>query len=178
MRLKEGDAAPGFTLESVNMGSVSLESYRGGVVLLVFGRYFGCPVCQLDFDRLLSVQGRVIENAELVYLVQSSPESAAAFIEDRKVEFPVVPVPKEGGRYRVYDDYGIGRMSIGTLATVLKRSRDAKKAGKAHGPYEGVETQSPADFIVNGEGVITHAHYGLFEPEEVLSFLGQISRPL
>lgn len=175
MRLKAGDAAPGFALDSVNMGAVSLEALKGDAVLLVFGRYFGCPVCQYDFDLLLGIQEEVIEKARIVYLVQSTPESARAFIEGMDVMFPVIPVPKTDGGYRVYDDYGVGRVSVGTLVAVLRRSRDAGRAGKKHGPYEGTETQSPADFVVDGSGIIRRAHYGLFEPEDVLGALGRLS---
>jgi len=174
MRLKVGDAAPGFALDSVNRGAVSLEALRGDAVLLVFGRYFGCPVCQYDFEQLMGIQEKVMEKARIVYLIQSTPESARAFIEGMDVMFPVVPVPETDGEYRVYDDYGVGRMSVGTLVAVLRRSREAGRAGKKHGSHEGTETQSPADFVVDGSGIIRRAYYGLFEPEDVLGALGRL----
>ena len=169
-RLRPGDAAPDFTLESVNMGRVSLKDYRGSRVLLVFGRYFGCPVCQLDFDRLLKLMGDMGHDLKVIYLVQSSPESAEEYIKDMSVNFPVVPVPKEDGKYRIYDLYGVGSMGPGTLAKIISRARKAKRAGKVHGAYEGREIQSPADFIIDEDGGIIRAHVGLFEADEVAGF--------
>jgi peroxiredoxin len=51
-RVKPGDVAPDFAGDSVNMGSVTLNEFRGHKTLLIFSRYFGCPVCHLEFDEL------------------------------------------------------------------------------------------------------------------------------
>jgi len=170
-KLRPGDAAPEFTLDSVNAGRVSLKDYRGSWVLLVFGRYLGCPVCQLDFDELLRLRGSIGPDVKVVYLVQSSPESTGAYIEGLGVDFPVVPVPLEDDRYKVYDLYGVGSMGPGTLARVVVRAREARRAGKVHGAYEGRETQSPGDFVIDPEGRIVRAHVGLFEADEVAGLL-------
>ncbi|MFH2111593.1 MAG: redoxin domain-containing protein [Candidatus Bathyarchaeota archaeon] len=166
-KLRPGDAAPDFTLESVNMGRVSLKDYRGSRVFLVFGRYFGCPVCQHDFDRLLMLRREIGHDLKTIYLVQSSPESAEEYIKDMDVGFPVVPVPKEDGKYRVYDLYGVGAMGPVTLAKIIGRAREARKVGKVHGAYEGKETQSPGDFVIDEDGRIIRAHVGLFEADDV-----------
>lgn len=170
-KLRPGDAAPDFTLESVNMGRVSLKDYRGSRVLLVFGRYFGCPVCQHDFDQLLKLRKDNGPDFKIIYLVQSSPESAEEYIKDMDVGFPVVPVPEEDGKYRVYHLYGVGAMGPITLAKILGRAREARKAGKVHGAYEGRETQSPGDFVIGEDGRVIRAHVGLFEAEEAAGLL-------
>jgi len=168
-RLRPGDPAPEFTLDSVNMGRVSLGDYRGRRLLLVFGRYFGCPVCQYDFDQLIRFRGET--GIDVVYMVQSRPDSARQYISGLGVDFPVVPVPREDGRYLVYDAYGVGAMGPGTLLQMLRRAGEARRAGKVHGPYEGRETQSPADFLIDADGAILRAHVGLFEPAELAAFL-------
>jgi peroxiredoxin len=171
MKVRVGDEAPLFTAESVNMGKVSLEDLRGSRVLLVFGRYFGCPVCMLDFDELLSMLENGLPGVEVVYLTQSGPESARRYIEGLDVGFPVIPAVEKDGEYPVYSDYGVGRIAISQLPGLLKRSREARKAGKAHGPHEGRETQSPADFVIDEEGKVVRAHIGFLEPEKILTFL-------
>jgi peroxiredoxin len=171
MKVRVGDEAPLFTEESVNMGKVSLEDLRGSRVLLVFGRYFGCPVCMLDFDELLSMFEDGLPDIKVVYLTQSSPESARRYIEGLDVGFPVIPAVEKDGEYPVYSDYGVGRIAISQLPGLLKRSREARKAGKAHGPHEGRETQSPADFVIDEEGKVVRAHIGFLEPEKILTFL-------
>lgn len=169
VKLRPGDPAPGFSLDSVNMGRVTLSEYRGRRVLLVFGRYFGCPVCQYDFDQLIRFRRET--GIDVIYVVQSRPESAAEYISGLGVDFPVVAVPVEDGGYRVYDAYGVGALGPVSIIQIFRRARDARKAGKVHGPYEGRETQSPADFVVNVDGVILRAHVGLFDPGELAAFL-------
>lgn len=171
MNVRVGNEAPLFTAESVNKGKVSLGDLRGSRVLLVFGRYFGCPVCMLDFDTLLSMLENGLPGVEVVYLTQSSPESARRYIEGLDVGFPVVPVAEKDGEYPVYSDYGVGRIAISQLPGLLKRSREARRAGKAHGPHEGRETQSPADFVIDEEGRVVRAHVGFLEPEKILALL-------
>jgi len=169
VRLRTGDRAPDFAVDSVNMGRVSLSDYRGRRLLLVFGRYFGCPVCQYDFDQLIRFSGEA--GIDIVYMVQSRLESAREYIAGLGVSFPVVPVPQEDGRYSVYDAYGVGAMGPGTIVQMFRRAGEARRAGKVHGPYEGRETQSPADFVIDVDGAVLRAHVGLFEPGELTAFL-------
>jgi peroxiredoxin len=152
------------------MGRVFIGGFDGKVVL-IFGRYFGCPVCQLDFDELLMKSSEIKAKAEFVYFIQSSPESAREYIQAYDVDFPIVSVPREDGRYKLYDTYGVGKMGIGTTIEILKRAGTAKKMDKVHGAYEGIETQSPADFVVDESGKIIWAHRGLIDLEKLLGFL-------
>ena len=175
MKLKPGDPAPPFSLESVNHGKVSLEDYRGRKTLLVFSRYFGCPVCQHDWDTLITLTKKATE-IEVIYFTQSSPETTRKYLEEGPVNFPVIPVPEENGRYRVYDDYGVGNFGLGTGVKLLMRAREARKAGKVHGEYEGKETQSPADFIVDEEGRILRANVSLVEVNEIMATLSSLRK--
>ena len=169
MKVGVGDSAPGFSLDSVNKGKIELSSYSGASLVLIFGRYFGCPVCQDDFDALIELSGKT--EGPIIYFTQSLEGSARKYIEGHEVNFPVIPVPKSGG-YKVYKDYGVGMMGISTMLGILKRAGEAKKKGKVHGDYEGRETQSPADFVIDGDGKITRVNRGLFDAEALLGFLG------
>ncbi len=160
--LKQGDAAPDFTAESVNMGTVNLRDHRGGYVLLIFSRYFGCPVCQLEFDELLQYK-KAHPGLKLIYVNQSLPASARAYIEGRGVDFPVVTAEKKGDAYPLYALFGVGRFGPRSAIEVLLKGRRARAAGKSHGPYEGIETQCPAQFHIDAEGKISSAHYGLLD---------------
>ena len=164
-----GDQAPVFSLESVNMGNVSLDRYRGTKVVLVFGRYFGCPVCQDDFDALIEMSLRT--DVPIVYFTQSLDGSARKYLEDYDVNFPVVPVPKTDG-YKVYKDYSVGMMGFNTMLGILRKAGEVKKKGKVHGEYEGKESQSPADFVLDENGEILWVNRGLFDGDKLLRFLG------
>lgn len=168
MKVDVGDQAPVFSLESVNRGKVSLEGYRGTKLVLVFGRYFGCPVCQDDFDALIEMSEKT--DVPIVYFTQSLEGSARKYLEDYDVSFPIVPVPKSGG-YKVYKDYSVGMMGFNTMLGILRKAGEVKKKGKVHGAYEGRETQSPADFVLDEDGKILWVNRGLFDGEKLLGFL-------
>ncbi len=176
MVLRVGEVAPTFEAESVNRGWVRLEDYRGRRVLLVFGRYFGCPACYLDFKTLVDRQGEVGEYAEIIYFTQSRPGMARRILGELEAEFPVVPVAREGG-YRIYREYGLGRMGLREAVALLSRARKARGEGVRHGEYEGRETQVPGDFVVDGEGVVTWAHRGVLDLDQVLRHLEAGERP-
>ncbi len=158
----------------MNMGRVSLRDYRGAPLLLVFSRYFGCPVCQLEFDELLGYL-RAHTGIQVVYVNQSTHESARAYIERRAVTFPVIAAEKEGGRYPLYDLYGVGGLGPLAALQILIKGRKALAGGKVHGPYEGIETQSPALFIVALDGTLALAHYGLFDSERITRTIKKFS---
>jgi thioredoxin-dependent peroxiredoxin len=165
-RLKPGVKAPDFTAESVNKGEIKLEQYKGEMVLLNFSRYFGCPVCQLEFDELSEFLKKH-SSLKVIYVNQSYLDSARRFIEGKNVDFPVIACPKVKGRYWLYDLYGVGTLGVKDILEILQKGKRADKLGKVHGPYEGVETQSPAQFIINEEDMIILANYGLFKAERL-----------
>ncbi len=175
MKVEGGDSAPDFSMKSVNFGNISLEDFNGRKVVLVFGRYFGCPVCQDDFDAIIDTSKKT--EVPIVYFTQSLEGSAKKYIENYDVTFPVVSVPKIDG-FKVYKDYSVGLMGFNTMLGILRRVGEAKKKGKVHGDYEGRESQSPADFVVDEEGKIVWVNRGLFEAEKLLSFLDSKHHPV
>lgn len=161
-KLRSGDAAPDFSAETVNMGIVNLRDYRGGDMLIIFSRYFGCPVCQFEFDELLEYR-KIHSGLRVIYVNQSLPASARAYIEGRGVDFPVVAAEKRGDGYPLYALYGVGGFVPRSAIEIFLKGRIALAAGKSHGPYEGIETQCPAQFYVDAGGRIASAHYGLLD---------------
>jgi peroxiredoxin Q/BCP len=171
MRISVGMNAPLFIGESVNIGTISLENNRGKKVLLVFGRYFGCPVCQYEFDMLQKMFKELPTNVQVIYIVQSAPEIAKKFAEEKEANFPIISVLKTGGKWPIYADYGVGKIKLTLLPQLKKRADAAYATGIKHGPKEGSEMQSPAYFIIDESGKIQWVHIGLFEPEKVLAIL-------
>jgi peroxiredoxin len=161
-KLRRGDTAPNFSAESVNMGTVNLLDYNGGDVLILFSRYFGCPVCQYEFDELIEYR-KLHHGLRVIYVNQSLPASAKAYIEGGGVDFPVIPAEKVSGSYPLYALYNVGGFGPRSAIEIFLKGRKALAAGKSHGPYEGIETQCPAQFRVDAEGRIASAHYGLLD---------------
>ena len=169
IRIKVGDDAPKFKLESFNAGIIDLEQLIGSQkIVLIFSRYFGCPICQLDLADLLK-QADEIENkgAKLLYITQSGEEIAKKFIEEKKITFPVIHSSKDD----LYAQYGLGRFSATAAAKILGKGKQAKKAGFEHGEYEGYEMQCPGQFVIDTNGKIIQAKMDWLDIPSLLEVL-------
>ncbi|TFG22077.1 MAG: AhpC/TSA family protein [Promethearchaeota archaeon] len=167
--LKVGDKAPSFKLDSYNAGTVDLAEEIGKQkIVLIFSRYFGCPICQLDLNDLLA-RLTEIENkgVKLLYITQSGEKTAKEFIEKKKITFPVIPSSKK----ELYKDYGLGMMTPDAIKEVRTKFKETMKAGIEHGEYEGWEQQGPGQFVVDSDGTIIHAKQGWLNIEAILEVL-------
>ncbi len=169
IRIKVGDKAPSFKLESYNEGTIDLNELLGKQkIVLIFSRYFGCPICQLDFNILLESVPKINEKgAKLLYVTQSGEEAAQEFINKYNVDFPVIPSSKD----ELYADYGLGLMTSGAVMQLPKKIKEANKLGITHGPYEGWEKQSAGQFVIDEEGNILHARKGWLLLPEIFAVL-------
>jgi len=157
-KIKEGDKAPLFKIDSYNAGTIELGNLIGKQkIVLIFSRYFGCPICQLDLNILLEDVPKIKQKgAELLYITQSGEKIAKEFIEKYKINFPVIPSSKD----ELYSEYGLGLMTAGAITKVRAKLKEATKMGIQHGEYEGWEKQGPGQFVIDEEGKIIHAEKG------------------
>jgi peroxiredoxin len=166
--IKEGDKAPLFNIDSFNLGLIDLTEFKGQKVVLIFSRYFGCNLCQLDLKTLLKHAEDIQEKgAKILYITQSGEKVAKEFIEKENIDFPVIQSSKE----ELYKEYGLGLMTIGAVTKIRAKMKEATKLGIEHGEYEGWEKQSPAQFVINEEGNVIHAKKGWLEIDKILSVL-------
>ena len=173
-RVKVGEEAPTFSMKSYNKGNIDLQQILkenpNKKLVLIFSRYFGCPICQLDTQEVLNVKEDIREKNGMILLVtQSGSEIAEKKIKELGIDFPVIPSTPE----ELYADYGLGLMTLSTTIQIPKRLIKAKKAGFEHGAYEGKESQCPGQFIINSSGKVIHAKKGWFDPESLLRDLEQ-----
>jgi peroxiredoxin len=168
-KIKVGDKAPLFKLDSYNLGTIDLEQLIGTQkIVVIFSRYFGCPICQLDLKELMKRYKEIEEKgAKILYITQSGEEAANEFIEKEKMDFPVIPSSKD----ELYAEYGLGLMNAGAVAQVRKKVKEAFKLGIEHGPYEGWERQGPGQFVIDTEGVVIHAQKGWLDIDSLLEVL-------
>jgi peroxiredoxin Q/BCP len=156
--IEVGDKAPLFKLDSFNAGTIDLEHLIGKKkIVLIFSRYFGCPICQLDLNILLESVAQIKEKeAMLLYITQSGEKIANEFIQRYAIDFPVIPSTKK----ELYAEYGLGMMTTGAIAKVPQKLKEAKARGIEHGGYEGWERQGPGQFVIDENGIIIHARKG------------------
>ena len=168
-KVKEGDKAPLFKLESYNAGTIDLADLIGKQkIVLIFSRYFGCPICQLDLKDLMKKYTEIEDKgAKILYITQSGEKIAKEFIEKENISFPVIPSSKD----ELYAEYGLGMMGAGAIMKVPGKLKEAKKAGIGHGEYEGWEKQDPGQFVIDEEGTIIHAHSGWLDIDSLLKVL-------
>ncbi|MFX1586840.1 MAG: peroxiredoxin-like family protein [Promethearchaeota archaeon] len=169
MQLKEGDHAPLFKLASYNAGMIDLKELIGKQkIVLVFSRYFGCPICQLDLNILLEDIDKIrAKGAKILYITQSEEKVAKEYIDKYKIDFPVIFSSKD----ELYAEYGLGLMTASAVAEVRSKLKEAMKLGIEHGEYEGWEKQGPGQFVIDEEGKIIHMRKGWLLVPEILEVL-------
>ncbi len=167
--INEGDKAPLFTIESYNAGTINLAELIGDQkIVLIFSRYFGCPLCQLDLKTLLENKNAIKEKGgKILYITQSGEKVAKEFIEKEKIDFPVIPSSKD----ELYSEYGLGLMTAEAFTKVRSKLKEATKLGIKHGEYEGWEKQGPGQFVIDEQGTIIHALKGWLDIDSLLSVL-------
>ncbi|ACL67367.1 alkyl hydroperoxide reductase/ Thiol specific antioxidant/ Mal allergen [Anaeromyxobacter dehalogenans 2CP-1] len=157
MRLRVSDRAPDVALEGVDGGRLEC-SRPGAPAVVLFTRYAGCPVCQLEVARIASAMPEFRARSCGVWMVfQSTAEHLRAAMAEWKPGFAAVADPTA----HLYEAFGVeasvaGYLAPGSLLALVR----ATMAGKRHGRFEGRETQLPAGFVLDPTGRIALAHYG------------------
>ena len=163
-----GDEAPLFKLDSFNAGSVDLAEFKGQKTVVIFSRYFGCPICLVDLSTLMKRKAEIEDKgAKILYITQSGEKIAQEYIEKESIDFPVIPNSKD----ELYAKYGLGVMTAGAFTEIRSKLKEAKELGIEHGEYEGYEKQSPGFFVIDEDGIIIHASTGWLDVDRILSML-------
>ena len=135
------------------------ETLGNKPAVLVFLRYQGCPVCQMEMAHLKREIGLFTQKETKIFVfLQSAPAIVASVTNEGDWPFPIVCDP-QGAFFQKYSVESGGILKYLHPAGVI----DAIKAvsqGFRHGKFEGKETQLPAAFVVNSMKIITYAYYG------------------
>ena len=159
-KLAMGDKAPDFRFKTPWDGETNFYDVAGNnPAVLIFLRYYGCPVCQMDMAEIKREIDLVRKKGGRVFVaLQSEQETLASLI--KKDDFPFTIICDPQGK--IYQLYGVEAGGIikylhpaGLLAAIKAISR-----GFRHGKFEGKETQLPAAFALNAQKVIKYVHYG------------------
>lgn len=179
VRLEEGMILPNFVYDTVNEESIAIEDTLKkvkGRTALVFLRYYGCPICQLDIrDYAHHVPAAQEKDGQIILVLQSDRTKLQEKVNREDLPIDIICDPK----MELYHEFEIkaakNKMGLAD-AKVVAKLMQAKKEGIAHGDYEGEELQLPAVFVMDRNGKITYAHYGksagdIPDGEEILKLL-------
>lgn len=159
-RLQAGDRVPDFDFRTPWAPRQNFYDNIGNdPAVLVFLRYRGCPVCQMEMARLKrEIDLFAQRGARVLVFLQSSPESVASSSNMEAWPFMIVCDPN-GSIFRKFHVAPGGVLKYlhpaGAIAAIQSIVR-----GFRHGRFEGQETQLPAAFVVNPMKIITYAYYG------------------
>ncbi len=160
MKLKIGQSIPNFSYDTpYTKDRDYLKSIEGKKAVLLFLRYYGCMICQLD---LMEIQRNIREfnrrNIDIKVVLQSSREKMKENLRKEPLDYEIICDPQG----ELYEKFSIGveknRIKLGSGNTLRKMQR-ARKAGLKHGECEGNELQLPAIFIVDESSKIVYLHY-------------------
>ena len=180
MRLELEQAAPPFSVESAQGGTITLEQFVGRPLLLMFHRYAGCPMCNIrlhDFARRFPEWHE--RGLEAVAFFHSPPAYINKHAGGKQYPFAIASDPK----FRVYRKYGVETswarllLSFARSSVYLDLFR-ARRRGFWGGKPPLQLAKMPADFLIGPDGRIRIAHYARsindhLSPLEIGAALGQ-----
>ena len=142
--------------------------------MLSFYRYASCPVCNLRIQRLIAEHSRLDALGLAVVAVFQSPvESIREHVGRQDAPFPIVADPEMS----FYRDYGVeARWRSLFTVDVTKAALQAFRRGFLPGRVDGPFQRTPADFLIDSQGIVDVAYYGRdindhLAVEEVVSWL-------
>ena len=158
--LKAGDKAHDFDFQTPWSPRQNFyETVKNKPAVLVFLRYQGCPVCQMEMAFLKREIGLFKQKETKIFVfLQSSPETVALAANEVDWPFFVVCDP-QGAIFQKYSVESGGVLKYLHPAGMIAGIK-AISQGFRHGKFEGKETQLPAAFAVNSTKIITYACYG------------------
>ena len=125
---KSGNQAPNFSLQEITGETVSLEQYRGQIVLLDFWATW-CPPCRESIPELVALQGKYREKGLIVLGIsmddpnKTSNSDLAAFKNRFKINYQILRATSEV--LRAY--FGQGSISIPTMFFINREGEIVEK---------------------------------------------------
>ena len=157
-----GGKAVDFTYQTPygTTSTLSEKVKQAGKTYLIFLRYYGCTICQLDIKAYReSYQKFLDKDAQILMVLQSDPATISESISEKDLKFEVACDPN-GELYQLYQ-VGAARSKLGLVSMkTIRKMQAAKKAGLEHGKYEGNELQLPAVFLLDSAMNVVYAHRG------------------
>ncbi|MEM7155895.1 MAG: redoxin domain-containing protein [Myxococcota bacterium] len=159
-RLKVGQQAPEFSVETIDGKPVSLTELRGGPVWLAFFRYAACPLCNFRIHQLLSIWPKAFagRNFTMLGVFQSPGRKLDGLVKRHDPPFNIISDTK----LELYAEYQLETSMKGAFGKQVREViGGASKVGiPIVQPWDGPALRVPADFLIDSHGMIQQAFYG------------------
>jgi peroxiredoxin len=158
--LSMGNKTPNFDFNTPWNNSLNFyKEIDSKDAILIFLRYLGCPVCQMEMASIKRdidiINGK---NVSIFVVLQSSPDMVASACNKEDWPFTIICDPEAeifqlycveaGGIFKYLHPEGL----IAAIKAIIK--------GHKHGKFEGRETQLPASFVISKDKLIKYSYYG------------------
>ena len=157
-RVHPGDQLKDFPYQTP-WGEGRLSDNGGKPTALMFLRYYGCTICQLDLLRLKEGYSKTeAAGGRVLVVLQSDPAGIREQIGPDHFPFEIICDPEQElyRRYHVCPALSVEKMAD---LRALEKIGQARAAGLVHGKYEGDELQLPAVFLLDKDNRVQKAHY-------------------
>lgn len=130
--------------------------------ILLFLRYYGCRICQLDMREYAEAYDRIkAKNAQLLVVLQSPVSTMQAQTKPGDVPYDIICDPE----MKLFKEFGllVATSKETMVAPEEQAAYDEKRKkfevyGLVHGAYEGEELQLPGYFLLDCEMNVLEAH--------------------
>lgn len=160
MRKQPGDHVGQLRLGSLDGTLFDVDQLAGKRFMLSFFRFAACPFCNLRVHELVSRFAELGGNFSIVAVFDSPLGNLQRHAERHRAPFPILA--DETNAY--YRAFAIERSFMGMLKATLLRFPTVLQATVLNGylptSFQGHLATLPADFLVDGYGVIQQAYYG------------------
>jgi peroxiredoxin len=160
MRKLVGDMIGRIRLQSIDGTEFDSDRLGGQCYMLSFFRFASCPFCNLRVHELVERFGELAGRCSIVAVFDSPLENLQRHAGRHRAPFPILA--DEANVY--YRAFAIERSVTGLLKAALLRFPAVLEGILLRGylptSFQGNLATLPADFLVDGKGVIRHAYYG------------------
>ena len=161
MKLVVGQTMPNFTIDTVFERGISLKKMVGDMkTALIFLRYAGCTLCQLDMMILNDEYEKIRKTGgQAVVVLQSDPGKLAKNITKDTFPYDIICDPNQI-MYKTLDIRIAKTVDELISGKTKEKIEKLKDTDLKHGEYEGEELQLPATFVIDKNLIVGYAHYG------------------
>lgn len=155
-----GEKLRDFTYDTLWEKGIDFKSKLDKKTYLVFLRYYGCTLCQVDITEFIQRYKELTDKgAQLFVVLQSDAETIKDQVKKEDIPYDIICDPNQE-LYKLYNlDTAYSQMGMAS-GKVLEKGMKAMQMGIQHGKYEGNELQLPAAFLFNEKCEVEFVHYG------------------